>query len=73
MDTIVQATSVGQVDTLLVAEGAVQWGEVDSQTGVVAASQPNAANAEELVNLAVVRIFIHGGGGVFAAARSVRS
>jgi hypothetical protein len=61
VDTIVQAASMGQVDTLLVAEDAEQWGVVDSQTGVVAASQPNAANAEELINRAVVGTILHGG------------
>lgn len=61
VDTIVQAASMGQVDTLLVAEGAEQWGVFDSQTGVFAASQPNAANAEELINLAAVGTLLHGG------------
>ena len=61
VDTIVQAACMGQIDTLLVAEGAEQWGVVDPQTGAVVPSRPGAANAEELINLAVVQTLIHGG------------
>jgi hypothetical protein len=61
VETIVQAACMQQVDTLMVAEHAEKWGVVDPQTGAVVPSQADAANAEELINLAVVQALIHGG------------
>ncbi len=61
VETIIQAACMEQIDTLLVAEHAELWGVVDPQTGAVVPSRTDAANAEELINLAVVQTLIHGG------------
>lgn len=61
LETIIQAACMEQIDTLLVAEDAEQWGVVDPQTGAVVSLQADAVKAEELINLAVVQTLTHGG------------
>lgn len=58
---IIQAAIVGQIDTLLFADGAEQWGVVDEQSGAVASDSPSSEDAEELINYAAVHTLINGG------------
>ncbi|MHB0958541.1 MAG: baeRF3 domain-containing protein [Pirellulaceae bacterium] len=58
---IIRAAAVGQIDTLMVAEGAEQWGSVEESSGKVVFLEPEAEDAEELVNYAVVHTLANGG------------
>lgn len=61
LDHIVRAAAVGQIDTLIVADGAEAWGVVDERSGAVAPAPPHAEDVEDLVNYAVVHALTHGG------------
>jgi len=58
---IIQAAIVGQIDTLLFADGVEQWGVVDEQSGAVVSVSPSSEDAEELINYAAVHTLINGG------------
>lgn len=53
LETVLNAAFNGQIDTLFVAEGQQQWGHFEAKDRKLALSEPDDANSENLLNLAI--------------------
>lgn len=61
LNEIVAAAATGRVDALFVASGLHQWGLADLDTGKVIAHQEPGPGDEDLLGLAALQTFLHGG------------
>jgi hypothetical protein len=59
LETILPAAQFGRVDTLFATVGVQQWGTFDTQTQKLQFKDDDSGS--DLLNLAVIQTFLHGG------------